>query len=1739
MLEFPGYLLKEEIYTSTKTLVFKAQRKIDKKPVILKTVQSEYPSINEISQLRYEYQISHSIDYPGIVKTYSFEIYKNNVGIIKEDFSAITLKDFFRSHKTLTSDFLEIAIQLSDILAHLHQLNIIHKDINPSNILICAETKQVKLTDFSIASRLQTESYQQSNYVLLEGTPAYISPEQTGRMNRVLDYRTDLYSLGVTFYELLVGHLPFPTPDLLELIHSHISQYPLFPEMADAKIPMAISDIAMKLMAKNAEDRYQSALGLKADLEYCLQQIITRDYIPPFELGRLDYNSQFLIPQKLYGRDIEVSKLLSSFERVRSGELELALISGYSGIGKTSIVNEVQKSILHSRGFFIQGKFEQLQRNIPYLGFIQGFREFINHLLSESPEKLEIWRNKLLHSVGKNGQIIIDNIPELELIIGKQPTVPALGSSEEQNRFNQVFQSFIRVFSQPEHPLVIFLDDLQWADLASLKLIERVIKNSDNRYLLIVGAYRDNEVNSRHSLVQILDDLNSEGIIINSIILEPLGWNAVQELVNETLCTKDEKTDALTELIYNKSAGNPFFLSQLLYTLYNEELIYFNYSLGIWEWNIEEIYRVKIIDYSIIDLIIQNLKKLPSETQELLKVAACIGNKFSLRDLSTILIDNDHNIASKLWLALQKGLILPLSGSYKLPLVAQENEQNMIFSEEISYQFLHDRVQQASYALIDSDKKNITHLRIGELLLETTSDKKIEVKIFDIVNQMNLGISLIHEKEKRNKLASLNMIAGKRAKESAAYQVAKKYFDLCLELLPRSSWEINYEFTINAYLLSLEIAYINTEFNRANALLESILSNSRTRKDIIRAYEFQIPYYFTQNQPVKAIDTALNILRKMDVVIPRNPKNIDILISIFRVKIAHRYKKITDLARLPLLRQTDQIAAMRILMAVIPATFVASPELFPIAISRMVEISLKYGNSPYSIFAYNSFGTLQCGALGNFKAGYKYSLLALDLLNELQAPEFKSKVYMVFNAFNRPWTDHLYESVKMLPEGVSSGLETGDIEYVGHCASFFCIYIFLIGENIESVIQKQSKYLHIISECKQEFQSYHARIWQQVAFNLLGRSHNPIILSGDSFSEDFFYKEVVSYKNDLVNLAFYCAKSLLAVIFNDFDEVLHCSSMLQRHSRGVPGIIYAALNNFFLSLALLKCIEKCSGFSKIKLIFRVNNQQKQMKKWVDSCPDNFLHKYQLIEAEKSKALSKYQRAMKYYDLAIGSASKAGYIQEEAIANECAAEFYFDIGRVKVAQVYLTDAYYGYAKWGALAKVSQLQEKYPDIFSRLQKSAQVACSLETTESSATTTGLIDLDLASVLKVSQAISEEIILDQLLEKLMQVLMQSAGAQSIVLILMRDQKFVIEASTTENLKSIRQSIQVFGSKLVPCSVINYVARTLEPVFLGDAATSSNFSNDTYIESHKTKSLLCLPMINQGHLIGMVYLENNLAYDAFRVDHLEVLNLLCAQAAISLENACLYEDLQKSKAREQAEREINELKSRFISMTSHEFRTPLTAILGTTELIKHYGQGWETEKQHSYLDRIQRNVKHMTGLLDDVLVLSKADVGKTEFNPVSIDLTVFCSSLVEEFQLNTKRGQNIEYVLEGKQTTCFSDEKILRQILSNLLSNAIKYSPESSIVCFTVTFSNDEVIFLIKDQGIGIPESDQPHLFESFQRATNVGQIQGTGLGLAIVKKSVELHQGTITFESIAGQGTTFMVRLPITAESLGIESH
>ncbi|HEY9903157.1 MAG TPA: serine/threonine-protein kinase PknK, partial [Candidatus Sericytochromatia bacterium] len=787
-MNIAGYTVLDVIYEGINTVIYRASKEPEHICVIIKTLKAEYPTIEELTKLRHEFKILQPLDIDGILKPIALESYQNGLALILPDFQGEALTSFFSAQALELSQFLQIGIQLAATLAQLHQNNIIHKDIKPHNILIDSTTGKVNIIDFSIASRLSRENKTVNNSSSLVheissvgvpqdigvGTLAYMAPEQTGRMNRAIDYRTDFYALGVTFYEMLTGQLPCPTTDdPLAMVHCHIAKTPIPPQELNPAIPLAISDIVMKLLAKTAEDRYQSALGLKADLEVCLRMLQTSGEIAHFKVGELDLFSQFSIQQKLYGREQEVGLLMDTFDRVSSGRTEMMLVSGYSGIGKSSLVNEVHKPIVRQRGYFISGKFDQFKRNIPYASIIQAFQDLMRQLLTESDRKIAIWKSKLLEALGSNAQIMIDVIPELERIIGSQPAIPQLSPSESQNRFNRVFRQFIHVFSQPEHPLVVFLDDLQWADLSSLKLIELIVTDPDSQYMLLIGAYRDNEVSATHPLIHTLEQIQQAGAVINNIILQALNIVHVSQLVADTLHSAAAQAKPLADLVFKKTQGNPFFLTQLLKSLHQEDLLSFNFSQGCWQWDIDVLQGINITE-NVVELMVSQIQKLSPKTQNVLKLAACIGDKFTLDVLAIVNEKSQSETATDLWVALQAELILPLSEAYKTPMVFDIQPSTALQVEplNVGYKFLHDRVQQAAYCLIPDSQKKETHLKIGQLLLKNTTPEEQKENIFALVNQLNYGTDLLTLESERYKLAELNLMAGQKAKAATAYESA-------------------------------------------------------------------------------------------------------------------------------------------------------------------------------------------------------------------------------------------------------------------------------------------------------------------------------------------------------------------------------------------------------------------------------------------------------------------------------------------------------------------------------------------------------------------------------------------------------------------------------------------------------------------------------------------------------------------------------------------------------------------------------------------------------------------------------------------------------------------------------------------------------------------------------------------------------------------------------------------------------
>ncbi|MEG4008762.1 AAA family ATPase [Microcoleus sp. Pol11C1] len=1815
-----GYYINEQIYAGNRTLVYRGIRSENGQPVAIKLLRNDFPRFNELLHFRNQYIIAKNLDIPGSVKAYSLETYHNHYALVMEDFGGISLSNYLASlasdsNEALeglpVNEFLPIAIQIANALDGLYRHRVIHKDLKPANILINPTSKEVKLIDFSIASLLPRETQEIQNPNVLEGTLPYISPEQTGRMNRGIDYRTDFYSLGVTFYELLTGKLPFQTDDPMDLVHCHLAKQPIPASTINQSVPLVLSEIVSKLMAKNAEARYQSAIGLKFDLETCLSQWQETGTLTNFKIGERDLCDRFTLPEKLYGREREVFSLLAAFERVSGGSTEMMLVAGFSGIGKTAVVNEVHKPIVRQRGYFIKGKFDQFQRNLPFSAFVQAFRDLMGQLLSETDAKIEEWKLKILAALGESAGVIVEVIPELERIIGSQPPVPELSGSAGQNRFNLLLEKFIQLFTTKEHPLVIFLDDLQWADSASLKLIQLLMSATDNCYLLLMGAYRDNEVFPAHPLMLTLADIQKTEAKVNAITLAPLDRADVNSLVADTLACSTALALPLTELVYQKTQGNPFFSTQFLKSLHEDGLIKFNFEERYWQCDIARVRTLALTD-DVVEFMALQLRKLPTQTQEVLKLAACIGNQFDLGTLA--IVDESYPVetATDLWKALEDGLILPITEVYKF-YQAEVNSESVIGngkkSDQLSfthdqlpkYKFLHDRVQQAAYSLIPEDQKRSTHLKIGHLLLEKTPEADREERIFDIVNHLNVGVELITQEGQREQLAQLNLVAGKKAKAATAYDAAVECFNIGRKLLTESCWHNQYELALALSTKAAEVAYLSGDFDQMKKLAAVVENSAQTLLDKVKVYEVQIQAYIAQNKLLEAVNTALQVLKLLEVEFPSKVNPSDIEQALGETASILNGKQIEDLIDLPQMSDPYKLAAMRLLSSIFAAAYIAAPELVPLTVCKQVDLSVQYGNASVSPFAYANYGLLLCGVVGDIDSGYQFGQLALNLLSKLNSQEIKAKTVVMVNIFIRPWKEHLRKTLEPLVSAYSTGMDTGDLQYAAFGLMLYSYFAYFSGKELTVLEREMAIYRNALHKSMQTTALHYHEIYWQAVLNLLDNSGNNCCLKGEACDEQIRLP-LLQQANDKTGLYYiYWNKLLLSYWFENYSEAIENIALAEKYLDAVVGLPLIPLFHFYDSLVRLAVYSDTPQSEQQRILDRVQANQEKMQKWAHHAPMNHLHKFYLVEAQRHRVLDEKIEAIEMYDKAIALAKENGYINEEALAHELAAKFYLEWGKEKLAKPYLIDAYYAYARWGAKAKIDHLEQRYPQLLAVIleqertrpnpsetihtstHSESSVSNTNRTIIGSTSSWGLVDLP--TVIKASQALSSEIKLDQLLTTLMQVVVKNSGAQSGALILNEEGNWRLNVHCTNRQDCLLQSIPVEESEVIPLSLLNYVKRTKETLIFDDASNQPRFASDPYIIQHQPQSLLCTPISERGKMMGILYLENNLATGVFTGDRVAILNIFCSQAAISLQNARLYQ--QSQEYAQKLEQSIQDLKQmqlqlvqgekmsalgNLVAGVAHEINNPVGFIAGNLQPAQEYvgdlfnlidlyqetfpnpGGKIETEIEDMDLEYLREDLPKLIGSMKDgverirnistsLRTFSRADSDR----PVSFYIHDGLESTLLILKHRLKASEfrpAIEVVKEYGDlplVKCFPGQ--LNQVFMNVLANAIdaleesnkgrifqeiKVRPNQITVQTALSEDQNQVLIRIKDNGVGMSNEVKENIFNHLFTTKSVGQ--GTGLGLSIAHQIVvEKHGGTLVVNSSLGQGSEFVISIPV----------
>lgn len=1451
-------------------MLLRATRVSDGRSVILKQLTDACAPHKAQYRLQREFDISAGIRSARIAQPLAVESFGSAPALVLEDVGGTALSDTLKRSGPLSpSRFLPIAIELTEGLAEVHDSGVIHKDIKPSNVMYVEATGAVKLIDFGIASIAPAEHQSLGGF---EGTFAYTSPEQTGRMNRGVDHRTDLYSLGVLFYEALAGELPFTAADPLEWIHCHVARHPRPLHELRPAVPQGLSRVVMRLLAKVAEDRYQTARGLLADLRHCERELDLTGTIAPFELGRADHAERLHLPQRLYGREPETARLLSLFERmIACGERQLALIGGYSGVGKSALVHELLKPIVRERALFIAGKFDQFNRDVPYATLVQALDDLAAQLLAMTEDRIAAWRKCILDAVGDNGALVTELIPRLEHVIGKQPPVAPLSPSEAQHRFNHVFHALLGVFSTRESPLVIFLDDLQWADAGSLNLLQYVLTQPPNRHLMVVCAYRDNEVSVSHPFILTIEEIRRGGCPIETLVLAPLSVAHVAEFLADAFHREEAPNRALAELLYQKTGGNPFFLIQFVRTLHQDGLVYRAGRGEPWEWDTDRIRSRNFTD-NVVDLMTSKLQRFPRETRQMLQWMACIGNRVHADVLACAAELGPNDVDRILSDALRTGLVVQ--------------------GDEV-YRFLHDRVQQAAYALGDSAEQAATHLRLGRLLLEGTPDALLEERIFDIVSQFNRGAGLITDSAERARLAQLNLRAGRRAMASSAYGSAASYFEQGVSFLPADAWESHYDLAFPLHQLQAECAFLTGQHDRARALFEILIPQARTVPDRARAYLTKVDYHTLRGEMRQALDTGLEGLSRLGVEVPAHPTPADVEAEFGRLFSALATRSIDSLLDLPENQRPDIRGAMAINVAMGPAAIFADANLFALLSARQASDSIEFGYAEPVALGNAWLGFVLVG-MDKIPEGCAFGRLALKLVERYDLTAYRGRVGLLSIYILGVWERHIRDGLLPSPSPFDGAINAGDITFACYASNQIPLIRMVGGDRLDDLLTEVEHRIGFVRTCKfTEVEDTLIAMQRHVA-NLQGRTHGAQTYAGDDFDAATF-EAALATKSGYAN-AWYHTTLLSTLVFQGcFAEARVAGERARAALAAVVAQVQTAEIYFYNAVAAAALASTAGTEVREALLGEVREAEQRYVLWARHCPANFENRLALLRAELARLQGDVVGALQAYEAALASAKAHRFIQNAALAAERAAAFHRQQGLATSALALLQKAAALYEAWGATGKVQRLQAEHAEL-------AASAAQQPITHTTTTFTRATSFDTLTVAKASHAIAREIDLRQLLPALARIVLENAGGQRAVVVVKNREQLVIQASVDATGVDVRveHARPIDEESDVPASIVHYVARTGEGVVLGDP-TASHFENDPYVRRAQPKSAMCVPMAYQLRLVGVLYLESHVAADLFTRDRFEMVELLAAQAAIAIENAQLYGQIQ-DKSRELAQ---------------------------------------------------------------------------------------------------------------------------------------------------------------------------------------------------------------------------------------------
>ncbi|MDJ0840473.1 MAG: AAA family ATPase [Acidobacteriota bacterium] len=1487
MQTFPDYKIIQTLHRGIRSVVYRAVRKSDKLPVVLKTHTENYPNALLLNRFLREQDIGKRLTGDHLIHYITAHNHGHGVVLVVEDPGSSVLSQLIPKGGMELEQFLIIAVQLARGLASIHDQGFMHKDLKPANIVVNEETLHSKIIDFGLASELPEENLSPIDTNRIEGSLAYMSPEQTGRMNISLDYHTDFYSLGVTFYEMLCGKLPYEEDDKMALVHCHIAVPPPSLKERRKELPDQLCILVERLMAKNPTDRYHSAHGLELDLVACRDQYLEKGKISRFALGKNDFSDRFRISPRLYGRKKELEILLKAFKRASEGQGELVLVAGYSGIGKSSLVREIHKPIVESRGLFTSGKFEQFHDNRPYEALIVAFEELLNNLMSESEDVLAGWRMRLEDALQPNARLLTELFPTLHQLMGPQPEIAQLDPSLAETRFHETFCNLVQVFAHPHHPLVLFLDDLQWADPASMNLLRSLAEES--RCCLIIGAYRDNEVDAGHPLTLMLRRLEDQHLPVNSLKLGPLQRRDVARMIADTLNFKPGHVSDLANLVHQRTDGNPFFVNSFLTMLYENDLIGFDRGKREWTWDIDQIQARNITD-NVVTMVLERLRGLPPEAHDLLASAGCIGNRFDLDLLAQATEVDPLTIARALLPAIHHGMIAPTRDLFYWVKLIEHADKSKPDPDVLrtSFRFLHDRVQQAACALWTDKVRSERQLAMGRRLFRAYEENPSDSLLFTTINQLNESRHLINRREERIQLAALNQNMAMRARKTLAFKPALDHFAIALELLPEDAWSSCYEMTCSLYQNCAECQATLDNWEEAEPLFETLLQHVREedRPNICHLLQscYGEHYYWD-----KAQDWGRRALALLGQDLPDQNEDLTEATEAARQTFTCLLESWTlEEADFPTAADADTILSIKVWsMLVTHAYLTANMDLHALALFRTVNLMNEKGYLPESALVYSWLTMLYMGQ-DRYSDAYRLTQMTMRLSEIHPSPEVMVTVSCNLNpalSFGKSRDQIL----QFLDDNYQKGIQIGQFKDGIHNMGNILNWSWMGGLPLEKLRKKAEEMILVSRRKNYQYSIGYAQIYLWIAQALSSPGRKQTMEQSDFDAQTW----AVMQAGHTVSIM-HVYQFLHAFWSGWEDKALEYAGPALQALPQFAGYLFWIDVRLCYILLLAQNHTRRSEEEKAADLAEMRTLLDHFQRMARLSPLNYEHKAVLVEAELARLEgSPAIEVSSLYQESATSAAGAGYLHYAALANELHGKFWQGYGRAEYAALHLSEARYLYQRWGAVVVVQRLETQYATLN---------LATLPGTPNE--TAGTVDfkstdsdgLDLYALLKTTRAISEEIELKNLMKVVLQAIVESAGAERGELILSKKGELFIEATATAKWVKVYEDHPATGSGQVPEKMVRFVVRTRETLILDDVSGQARFSNDPYLADNKPKSLLCTPVLHGDVVRGALYLENSLVRRAFTRNRVDVLEILLAQASVSLENARLYAEVQEGK---------------------------------------------------------------------------------------------------------------------------------------------------------------------------------------------------------------------------------------------------